>query len=548
MAVNPNLKKYMHFRIQGSTGYDCSQLLLWTFLLCAAACKDFHRNRKHAGIPKASIEKGAVLAERYCRSCHLLPDPALLDADSWEQGVLPNMGPLLGIFRSGYINYPYGKNDPYLDSNFYPDKPVLTGAEWESILDYYTATSPDTMPGQQRPAVIRQGLPQFTVQPVAGSGTPATTLVRIDTAAGAQGLLLFNSRAGALYRLDRQFNRVDSLPLQGAVTDVAISGGNLLLCNIGRMNPNNGRWGKALWAQKKEAASYAIRPLLDSLARPVQVTAADLDADGKEDLLVCAFGFLQGNLSWYRQEGDGRYRQQVLRARPGALRTIVQDYNRDGLPDIWALFSQGEEGIFLYTNKGGGRFEERQVLRFPPVYGSTYFELTDCNGDGFEDIVYTCGDNADYSMVLKPYHGIYIFLNNGRQAFRQQYFYPVNGCYKALARDYDRDGDVDIAAISFFADYARQPEEGFVYLQNLGNFSFQPYSFAESTSGRWLTMDAGDLDGDGYIDLVVGNFAEGPPIPTPSADWKSGPGFIFLKNKGGNKTTGRAGPAPAALR
>ena len=29
--------------------------------------------------------------------------------------------------------------------------------------------------------------------------------------------------------------------------------------------------------------------------------------------------------------------------------------------------------------------------------GSSYFELDDFNGDGFKDILYTCGDNADYT-------------------------------------------------------------------------------------------------------------------------------------------------------
>ena len=67
----------------------------------------------------------------------------------------------------------------------------------------------------------------------------------------------------------------------------------------------------------------------------------------------------------------------------GAIKVYVDDYNHDGLPDIWALFAQGEEGIFLFTNKGNGNFEQRQVLRFPPVYGSSSFEIIDLNNDGF---------------------------------------------------------------------------------------------------------------------------------------------------------------------
>src|SRR5204863_4559545 len=140
------------------------------------------------------------------------------------------------------------------------------------------------------------------------------------------------------------------------------------------------------------------------------------------------------------------------------------------------------------------------------------FELDDFNNDGYKDILYTCGDNADYShTALKNYHGVYIFINDGKDNFTQQYFFPIHGCYKAIAKDFDNDGDLDIAAISFFPDEKNQPQEAFVYLENKGNsyfgnhFQFEPYSIKEFNAGKWLTMDAGDIDGDGDEDIVLGN-------------------------------------------
>jgi len=217
-------------------------------------------------------------------------------------------------------------------------------------------------------------------------------------------------------------------------------------------------------------------------------------------------------------------------ASPGAIKAYIRDVNKDGLPDLWVLFSQGEEGIFLFTNKGNGEFEHKQVLRFQSVFGSSYFELADFNNDGFADILYTCGDNADYSVVLKPYHGLYIFLNDGNNRFSQKYFFPMHGCFKAIARDYDNDGDLDIAAISFFADYINHPEESFIYLENKGGFDFRPFTIPNTTSGRWLTMDAGDLEGDGKTDLIIGNFSVAPLAFKTAIDWKKGPALIVLKN------------------
>jgi hypothetical protein len=214
----------------------------------------------------------------------------------------------------------------------------------------------------------------------------------------------------------------------------------------------------------------------------------------------------------------------------GAIRACINDYNKDGKPDIWALFAQGEEGVFLFTNRGNGKFNTEEVLRLPAVYGSSYFELDDFNKDGHPDILYTCGDNADYSAVLKPYHGVYIFLNDGENRFKQQYFFPINGCYKAIAKDFDNDGDLDIASIAFFADYEHQPEEGFVYLENRGDFNFSPSTIPQGRLGRWITMTAGDIDGDNKIDLVLGNFSAGPPIGKSKINWEKNPPFIVLKN------------------
>ena len=308
-------------------------------------------------------------------------------------------------------------------------------------------------------------------------------------------LIISDAIKQKIYFISPELTITDSVPDTGPVVDIDFTKNNLLACNIGVVAPNNGRFGKGVFIHINSKGQWQknTTTILDSLQRPVQITPVDLNNDGKKDYLVCEFGYLTGALSWMENVGNNNFKRHIIRDFPGAIKAYVQDYNHDGLPDIWALFAQGEEGIFLFTNKGNGNFSQEEVLRFPPSYGSSYFELADFNKDGYPDIVYTCGDNGDYSPVLKPYHGVYIFMNDKTNHFTKKFFFPINGCYKAMARDYDGDGDLDIATISFFADYAHQPEESFVYLKNIGNFEFQPYSFAEADIGRWLTMDAGDI-------------------------------------------------------
>ena len=82
-------------------------LISLSVLIFLCSCNNLKKNKSHQHISDASIEKGKRLAATYCQSCHLLPDPSLLDAKNREEGVLPSMGPRLGIFYfSGFIEYP----------------------------------------------------------------------------------------------------------------------------------------------------------------------------------------------------------------------------------------------------------------------------------------------------------------------------------------------------------------------------------------------------------------------------------------------------------
>jgi len=196
----------------------------------------------------------------------------------------------------------------------------------------------------------------------------------------------------------------------------------------------------------------------------------------------------------------------VLDPSPGAIRFEIRDMTGDGAPDIVALFAQGDERIVLFENDGKGHFSgpSRVLARFPPVYGSMYFSMHDFNGDGRLDILYVNGDNFDYSRVLKPYHGIRVLENDGRNNFHERYFFPVYGAAQAVVADFDRDGDLDILTTSNFADVKSHPERGIMFFENTGRYTFQPYAFSIAQGNQWNVMAMGDLNKDGWPDVIIG--------------------------------------------
>jgi len=307
-----------------------------------------------------------------------------------------------------------------------------------------------------------------------------------------------------------------------------------VLTNIGILYPNDARNGSIDSFRLTAAGKLdAMKMISGEIPRPVQTTVADLNGDGKGDYLVCGFGNNKGEL-YYLKKTDSSFVKETLIPLPGAVKAYIDDFNKDGLPDIIVLMAQAQEGIFLFLNKGNGNFEKKELLRFPPIYGSSYFEMDDINGDGLKDIIYTCGDNLDFTAdVLKNYHGVYVFLNKGDYKFEEVYFFPIHGCYKAISRDFDKDGDMDIMTISYFPDYKNQPEESIVYLENEGGYNFSPYTVEEFDSGNWITMDAGDLDNDGDDDIVIGS------LMLISSSWKmkftskqkDKPAFLLLLNQ-----------------
>lgn len=491
--------------------------------------------------PPVSLLSGKELAVAHCSRCHAFVNPELLPTSRW-QNVLPAMGYRMGIYNGGYR--PDSLFDPGISgevvrkANIYPEKPVLAKEDWLKIEEYFLNNSPDVIPPPVRKTPIRMGLKHFQYKETSFSHRPVlTTMVKILP--HNRGVVFADGKPGRsiLTFLTPDLKQDYSIPMESTPVQFREKSNELYLTVAGKgIFPTDAPTGSLKRFIKNDSGKgyKSSDVLIKNLQKPVCMAYGDLNEDGLEDIVVCEFGNQTGELAWFQNNGTGNYTKHVIRDKPGASTAIIKDANKDGLPDIYVVMAQGDEAVFLYENQGGGKFNEKRLLSFSPLYGSQYIELADFNKDGFDDIVYVCGDNADKTPFLKNFHGIYIFLNDGKNNFKQSYFYQMNGAYKAIVRDYDLDGDLDIAAISFFPDYRNYAEESFIYLENKGHLKFQDYSFPEAIKGRWIVMDAGDMDADGDIDLVLGSFvyfiADGDTTGLGKKWLSTGPSVIVLEN------------------
>ena len=472
---------------------------------------------------RRALQRGAELSALHCSTCHVEPSPDILPRRSWG-AALGYMGYWLGIEDIGYLDDEpefvranvSGRLEVLERDGVFPAAPLLGVEEWALLRRFYLRSAPeDPLPQADKPA-LDWGLPRFDIfrtsyrQPFA-----ITTLVHVREP--SLEIYIGDSLAQSLTVLDGNGQVRTTRQFRPAISpvDIQFVGDTAYLASIGdllaqRESTAGPAHISALGLVDGSIADATSGVVLDNLFRMADIEAADLNGDGRLDFIVCGFGSITGGVAWYEAlEEEGAYEEHVLLPLPGAVKARTHDFNGDGLLDIMVLVSDAREGLHVLLNRGGGEFDLHTVFEAHSAYGHTFLELHDFNGDGLLDALVVNGDNVDSDPYNTPknYHGVRIYLNRGDLRFEEAYFYPMYGAFIARAADFDTDGDLDIAAVSFYPDFTDPRRESFAYLENQGNqgrLEFLPSTSEELNNGRWMTMDVGDVDGDADVDVVLG--------------------------------------------
>ena len=277
---------------------------------------------------------------------------------------------------------------------------------------------------------------------------------------------------------------------------------DLLVASLGELFPSNLRIGSVVVLENDGAQRFTSHVVAEGIPRVADVRGGDLDRDGDIDLAVAAFGYDNGETLWLENRGGWNFDAHVLQRFSGVINAIPIDLDGDGALDIATVVSQEWEEIWAF--RGTELTSELLWGTTNPDFGSSWISVVDMDRDGDPDILYSNGDAFDYAPAnSRPWHGVQWLENRGGLDFELHRIADFSGASSPQAADLDGDGDLDVAVVSAYNRWVDENARSLVWLENDGGMRFALREVARSPT-HLVTLDAGDMDGDGTMDLVTG--------------------------------------------
>lgn len=242
------------------------------------------------------------------------------------------------------------------------------------------------------------------------------------------------------------------------------------------------------------------------------VAVADVNKDGKEDFYIGGAKEQAGQL--FIQDASGNFNPKSIAAFGiDALSEDVAaqffDADKDGDEDLYVVsggfeFNEGDAAYQdrLYINDGKGGFVKNEAALPKMLSSKSSVKAADIDGDGDLDLF--VGGRVVAGKYPSPARS-YVLINDGKGIFTENARKVCPDLAEAgmvtdmLFMDVNNDKQPDIIAVGEWMPVK-------VLLNNKGVFTDASSTYIPfASTGWWNKIQSADMDGDGDLDLLIGN-------------------------------------------
>jgi hypothetical protein len=262
--------------------------------------------------------------------------------------------------------------------------------------------------------------------------------------------------------------------------------------------------------------------------RGPKVAVGDVNKDGLDDFYACGAKGQPGILMVQQSNGSFVSQDTALFKKYAVCEdvdAVFFDANNDGNTDLWVVTGGNEMPSSeiantdrLYMNDGKGHFTISEKAFTQQHLNKSCIAVADIDKDGDNDVfIGHMSDPERYGMPLSSY----LYINDGKGKFtiasiKLMNLLRIGMVTSASFADLNKDGWPDLVLAGEWMPLK-------VYINDKGTFHEADIA---GSSGLWQNIYTTDVNGDGYTDILAGNWGHNTKL------WagKNGPLKLYVND------------------